>query len=378
MNQSTTKATHGTVASGKKIPVPAPIDATSEPLSVSFHNINKSYTTNGPLVLKNMNLDIAAGELLTVLGPSGCGKTTTLRILAGFENPNDGDVLVGGRSIATTPANKRNMGMVFQSYSLFPNLTVSENIEYGLRIRKRAKAASRKRSEDLLEMCGLPGYGNRRPDELSGGQQQRVALARALAIEPQVLLLDEPLSALDATVRSQLRDEIRRVQQTMGTTTMFVTHDQAEALVVADRVAVMNQGVVEQHSDPVELYSRPATPFIARFVGTINEFTVPRQWDASHTIPVELRPDQGDDVVFVRPEALDITEDASSEAIVTDHAYMGDRIRVSVHHPQARQGSWIIQIPARDASRVPVGCRVSLRLVDDIALRLPVSEVDTK
>lgn len=360
---------------GRKVPTPAPLDSSAEPLSVSFRKINKSYSANGPLVLKDMNLDISAGELLTVLGPSGCGKTTTLRLLAGFEAPDNGDILVDGNSVVRTPASKRNMGMVFQSYSLFPNLTVAENIEYGLRIRKRDKAKSRKRSEELLEMCGLPDYGERRPDQLSGGQQQRVALARALAIEPQVLLLDEPLSALDATVRSQLRDEIRRVQQTMGTTTMFITHDQAEALVIADRVAVLKNGIVEQHSDPVELYSRPQTPFVARFVGTINEFSVPSTWQPSQPIPLSINHEKADDVVFVRPEALALTTDAKSDAIVSDHAYMGDHIRVSVIHPSARKGNWVIQIPARDASLVPVGSRVGLQLIDDIALRLPSNEV---
>ncbi|WP_448859979.1 ABC transporter ATP-binding protein [Corynebacterium propinquum] len=353
----------------------ASFSTSTEPLSVSFRGINKSYTPGGPLVLRDLDLDIEADELLTVLGPSGCGKTTTLRILAGFENPNSGDVLVGGNSIVSTPASKRNMGMVFQSYSLFPNLSVAENIEYGLRIRKRNKAASRKRCEELLEMCGLPDYGDRRPEQLSGGQQQRVALARALAIEPQVLLLDEPLSALDATVRAQLRDEIRNVQQTMGTTTMFITHDQAEALVMADRVAVLNGGVVEQHAAPKQLYSRPETPFVARFVGSINEFSVPASWQPADNIPVNLPQAHADDVVFVRPEALRLAADENSAARVTNHAYLGDHIRVTVEHDNARTGSWTVQVASREAAEVPVGSRVSVSLIDDIALRLPASEV---
>ena len=373
MTTPTTKA--NAKNADNRVHSPAPIAPKSEPLSVSFQGINKSYTATGPLVLKDMNLDIKAGELLTVLGPSGCGKTTTLRILAGFEAPNSGDVLVGGQSIVRTPANRRNMGMVFQSYSLFPNLTVAENIEYGLRIRKMDKAASHRRSAELLEVCGLPGFGDRYPDQLSGGQQQRVALARALAIEPQVLLLDEPLSALDATVRSQLRDEIRRVQQTMGTTTLFITHDQAEALVIADRVAVMNGGIVEQHAAPVELYSRPTSPFVARFVGTINEFAVPKAWTSADDLPLSMDPKKGDDIVFIRPEALQLTADEKSDAIVTDHAYMGDHIRVSVKHPYARGGNWTVQIPSRAASETPVGARVTLGLIDDVALRLPASEV---
>ena len=358
----------------RKIHEPVPLNSSTEPLSVSFSNVSKTFSGSDSSVLQDMSLEIAAGELLTVLGPSGCGKTTTLRLLAGFETPDSGDILVGGNSVLGVPANKRGMGMVFQAYSLFPNLTVADNIEYGLRIRKVDKAASRRRSAELLEICGLPGFGERMPHQLSGGQQQRVALARALAIEPQVLLLDEPLSALDATVRSQLRDEIRRIQQTMGTTTLFVTHDQTEALVIADRVAVMNGGVVEQHASPVDLYSRPATKFVARFVGTINEFVVGNDWAPPANLPIEFDPSPSDDVIFVRPEALKLEVDAHSNAIVSSHAYMGDHIRVSVEHPNARGGRWIVQVPVREASAVPVGSRVAPRLIDEIALRLPYTE----
>ena len=343
-------------------------------VSVSFSHVSKSYG-DGLRVLTDLDFTIDPGELLTVLGPSGCGKTTTLRLLAGFEQPDSGDVAVGGKSILRTPAEKRNMGIVFQGLSLFPNLTVGGNIDYGQRIRRRPAAARRKRTEELLEMCGLPGYAERYPHELSGGQQQRVALARALAIEPRVLLLDEPLSALDASVRRNLRDEIRRVQKTAGTTTMFITHDQSEALVIADKVAVLNSGVVEQHAVPEEVYSSPATPFVARFVGTINEFVVPRSWRGGSEIPLEAHDGPGEelDAVFVRPEFLHIVEDSESRAVVSGSRYLGDRTMVSVSHPGAPR-DWWVSLQVAEAARLPVGTPVSVRFDGDVALRVAASE----
>jgi putative spermidine/putrescine transport system ATP-binding protein len=222
------------------------------------------------LALDRLDLDIAGGEFLALLGPSGCGKTTALRAIAGFDRPDEGRVLLGGRDITGTPASKRDMGMVFQAYSLFPNLTVAENVAFGLRVRRRAKAERTGRAAELLDLVGLADRGGRYPHQLSGGQQQRVALARALAVAPQVLLLDEPLSALDAQVRVQLREEIRRIQLELGITTVFVTHDQAEALSVADRVGVLRAGRLEQVASPDELYERPATAFVAGFVGVSN------------------------------------------------------------------------------------------------------------
>ncbi len=205
-----------------------------------------------------------------LLGPSGCGKTTALRILAGLDQPTSGSVEVGGKDLTRVPANKRDMGMVFQAYSLFPHMTVLDNVAFGLKLRGKDGGSRRKVAQDKLELVGLAEHGNRYASQLSGGQQQRVALARALAIEPSVLLLDEPLSALDAKVRAQLRDEIRRVQLEVGTTTLFVTHDQEEALAVADRVGVMNAGRLEQIAPPAELYAQPASRFVAEFVGLSN------------------------------------------------------------------------------------------------------------
>ena len=207
---------------------------------------------------------------MSFLGPSGCGKTTTLRMIAGFEKPTAGTITVDGADITHKPPNQRNVGMVFQSYALFPNMTVADNIGFGLKVRKRPKAEIRKRVDELLGLINLPGRGDRYPYQLSGGQQQRVALARALAIEPQVLLLDEPLSALDAKIRIVLRKEIRAIQRQLGITTVYVTHDQEEALSLSDRVVVMSEGRIEQIGTPFEIYNFPSTPFVASFVGTLN------------------------------------------------------------------------------------------------------------
>jgi putative spermidine/putrescine transport system ATP-binding protein len=227
-------------------------------------------TFGSVVALDNLDLDVHSGEFVSLLGPSGCGKTTALRIVAGFEWPDAGEVLVNGRDVLGQPANKRNMGMVFQAYSLFPNMTAQHNVEFGLRVRKESHETRAKRARELLELVGLGTAMDRYPRQLSGGQQQRVALARSLAIEPSVLLLDEPLSALDAKVRVQLREEVRRVQLELGITTLYVTHDQEEALSISDRVAVMSDGRVEQFGTPAQIYNGPRTAFVANFVGTMN------------------------------------------------------------------------------------------------------------
>src|SRR5207302_10954741 len=220
--------------------------------------------------LDGIEIALGEGEFLSLLGPSGCGKTTALRLVAGFDRPDDGRIVVDGRDVTSVAPNKRDMGMVFQAYSLFPNMTAKQNVAFGLRIRGRNRAGREGRVTDLLELVGLGHAVDRYPHQLSGGMQQRVALARALAIEPRVLLLDEPLSALDAKVRVQLREEIRRIQLELGITTLYVTHDQEEALSVSDHVAVMYGGRIEQMGSPAEMYSAPATPFVAEFIGTMN------------------------------------------------------------------------------------------------------------
>jgi putative spermidine/putrescine transport system ATP-binding protein len=237
--------------------------------NLTFDNIRKTFGDN--VALHGLDLEVRQGELISLLGPSGCGKTTALRIAAGFERADHGSIVVGDTDISSMPPHKRNMGMVFQSYSLFPNLDVSANIEYGLRTRKMPRSDSRARVVEMIELVQLERHANKYPHQLSGGQQQRVALARALAIKPSVLLLDEPLSALDAKVRASLRDEIRRIQTELGITTMFVTHDQEEALAISDRIAVMSQGNIEQLGTPAEIYRHPSTAFVARFIGSMNE-----------------------------------------------------------------------------------------------------------
>ncbi len=237
--------------------------------ALSFNAVRKTFGTT--VALERLDLAIEPGELISLLGPSGCGKTTALRIAAGFERPDSGSVRLHETEITHMPAHRRNMGMVFQSYSLFPNLNVALNVDFGLRTRKMPASDRKQRVAEMLELVQLGAMADRYPHQLSGGQQQRVALARALAIRPEVLLLDEPLSALDAKVRLSLRDEIRRIQTELGITTLLVTHDQEEALGIADRVGVMSNGRLEQIAAPAEVYSRPASAFVARFVGSMNE-----------------------------------------------------------------------------------------------------------
>ncbi|HUM18206.1 MAG TPA: putative 2-aminoethylphosphonate ABC transporter ATP-binding protein [Candidatus Nitrosotalea sp.] len=240
----------------------------SRPAAVALEGIAKKF---GQFVaLNGVSLSVAAGEFVCFLGPSGCGKTTLLRIIAGLERQNAGVVRMSGRDVSTLPPSQRNYGIVFQSYALFPNLTVARNVAYGLETRRVARAEIQRRVDELLALVGLQAHRHKYPAQLSGGEQQRIALARALAPSPALLLLDEPLSALDARVRQSLRHEVRALQRRLGVTTIMVTHDQEEALAMADRIVVMNHGVVEQVGAPVEVYTRPRSPFVARFVGQMN------------------------------------------------------------------------------------------------------------
>jgi iron(III) transport system ATP-binding protein len=236
--------------------------------SVRFENVTKSF---GPVVaLKPLSLDIAPGTLVTLLGPSGCGKTTTLRLIAGLESASEGRILIGGEDVTQLSATYRKVSMVFQSYALFPHMTVLENVGYGLMVNGVRKAEVRARAEAGLETVGLKGFGARLPSELSGGQQQRVAVARAIVLEPEVLLLDEPLSNLDAKLRRHVREEIREIQQRLGLTAVYVTHDQEEAMAVSDRIIVMKNAEIAQEGTPQDLYERPASAFIADFIGDAN------------------------------------------------------------------------------------------------------------
>ncbi|MET9881991.1 ABC transporter ATP-binding protein [Streptomyces sp. NPDC006430] len=341
--------------------------ATPTGARVEFRGLRRAFGST--VALDGLDLTIEPGELVALLGPSGCGKTTALRVVAGFEQPDSGEVLVDGEDITRVPANRRDAGMVFQSYSLFPNLNARDNVAFGLRVRKVGAAQRRERAAELLDLVGLPDHGDRYPHQMSGGQQQRVALARALALRPRVLLLDEPLSALDAKVRASLRDEIRRLQLSLGITTVFVTHDQEEALSMADRVAVLNAGRLEQCAPPAELYERPATPFVAEFVGTMNRLPG-RLTDsglvevAGTRLPVDGSvPEATREVeVLVRPENVTATADPEGTATVVSASFFGAVTRLHLDLPDGT--SVKADLSSRDAGELAPGARAAVGLAE--------------
>lgn len=306
--------------------------SSAQGVAVELESITKKY--GDQLALNALSLSVEPGEFVALLGPSGCGKTTALRSIAGLETIDSGTISINGEDVTDQPTNKRDMGMVFQSYSLFPHLTAGENVGFGLRMRKVAATERRKKATDALSMVGLDGYFDRYAHELSGGQQQRVALARALVTEPRVLLLDEPLSALDAKVRVQLREEIRRIQTQLGITTFFVTHDQEEALAVADRVAVMQAGNIEQIGTPEDLYRHPQSPFVAEFIGLSNRLegvvTAGEVRVLEHTLPL-LDADTADGPVRVllRPEDVELASSGMPGTVVSS-SFLGSLRRTNV------------------------------------------------
>jgi putative spermidine/putrescine transport system ATP-binding protein len=341
---------------------------------MAYLELNELTRSFGPVVaLSGITVSLDQGEFLSLLGPSGCGKTTALRLVAGFDRPDSGSIVIDGKDVTRVAPNRRDMGMVFQAYSLFPNMTAEQNVEFGLRIRKNRRLARRKRVAELLELVGLGHAVKRYPHQLSGGMQQRVALARALAIEPRVLLLDEPLSALDAKVRVQLREEIRRIQTQLGITTLYVTHDQEEALSISDHVAVMWSGRIEQMGTPTEMYSAPATPFVAEFIGTMNRLEAAivdgGSGEIDHagtrlTVDAARGRTNGERVlVLVRPELLELEpspngggggENTLVGEVIT-HTFLGSVTRLKI---LGQQTEYIADIPTARVDSLPIGLRV--------------------
>jgi putative spermidine/putrescine transport system ATP-binding protein len=319
---------------------------------VTLSGVQKVFP-GGVAAVADFNLDVARGEFVSFLGPSGCGKTTTLRMIAGFERPTAGTITVDGKDITDKPPNQRNVGMVFQSYALFPNMTVKGNIGFGLKVRKRPKSEIDRRVTELLELIHLQDRGERYPWQLSGGQQQRIALARALAIEPQVLLLDEPLSALDAKIRIVLRKEIRAIQRKLGITTVYVTHDQEEALSLSDRVVVMSEGRIEQIGTPSEIYNFPTTAFVASFVGTLNlvnahvidssagRLSIDGQEIRASKVKTDTSPD-GRVTLALRPEGISLGEGDEGanhlRGTMEDINFLGSIVRIRVRLGEGDDG----------------------------------------
>jgi iron(III) transport system ATP-binding protein len=332
--------------------------------------------------VRDVDLEVSPGELLTLLGPSGCGKTTTLRMIAGFQEPSSGQILIGDRDVTRIPANKRDIGFVFQSYALFPHLTVLDNVAYGLRMRRASADAIRTATTDVLALVGLAGLERRFPGELSGGQQQRVALARAIVIRPRVLLFDEPLSNLDAKLRVEMRTEIQRLQHTLGITTVYVTHDQEEAMAISDRIAVMKDGRIAQLASAEELYRRPASSFVAGFLGRANLLPATVRECGEGTVTLDVAgatlavasttayPPGTTLNVMIRPERISIGgPGAALSGEIVSRIYLGEKVEYAV-----RVGGALLQVVRVDppeGETLKPGERVSLVLPQDGVQLLP-------
>ena len=344
--------------------------------AIELAGVSKEFRTGGDIVaaVRSIDLRIAEGEFFSLLGPSGCGKTTTMRMIAGFEEPTAGTIWLHGRDVIGTPPNKRDVNMVFQSYALFPHMNVFENVAFGLRRRNVAKAEISRKVDEMLEIVNLGGRGHRRPRELSGGQQQRVALARALVNHPRALLLDEPLGALDLKLRQAMQVELKRIQRDVGITFVYVTHDQNEALTMSDRIAVMNDGLIEQLASPREIYEHPASRFVAGFIGTSNlltgaaseitgqEAVMAVSQDERIVVPVrELRVSEGDQLeLTVRPEKIEISaarpadRSCTLRGTVTEVVYLGTSTNFAV---STTTGADIVVFQQNSASAGQVAAR---------------------
>jgi putative spermidine/putrescine transport system ATP-binding protein len=360
---------------------------TQQDIAVRLEGIVKRF--GDTVALQDVQLPIRRGELMTLLGPSGCGKTTLLNLVAGFLVPDSGDIAIDGERVTDIPPHKREIGMMFQSYALFPHMDVAANVGYGLRMRRLPRAEIARRVADALALVKRTGLEDRRPRQLSGGQQQRVALARALIVRPKVLLLDEPFSALDKSLRASMQVEIKEIQRKLGVTTIFVTHDQSEALSLSDRIAVMSEGRIRQCATPDEVYRRPADRFVASFVGDVNvlharldrveggssiialgaaRIAVPSATLGALVVgaPVDL---------FVRPEQLrvaDAGEPVATQGIVAAHVYQGGHVDLYVDAPEVVSGRLLMRLAGSDAmARWPVGARLGVVISDADAVAFP-------
>jgi iron(III) transport system ATP-binding protein len=357
---------------------------------LTLEDITKVFPSKGNVgevvAVENVDLVIQKGELVTLLGPSGCGKTTTLRMIAGFEFPTSGKITLDGQEINSLPPHKREMSMVFQSYALFPHLTVFENVAYGLNVQRLSRKTIAERVGRVLDLVHLEGYGDRAPGQLSGGQQQRVALARALVMEPKVLLMDEPLSNLDAKLREEMRTEIRRIQKELNITSIYVTHDQIEAMTLSDRIVVMNQGLIEQIGSPVEVYRYPNSRFVANFIGRANfiDAVVLAQNHATLTVKslgksvtlsnIKREFREGEEVtLIVRPEMIQIKKTGGIyPGIVQRATYLGDVIEYAVDV----DGMPVLgtETDPRVTELFPEGEQVTLSFAEDCIQVLPARQ----
>ena len=339
-------------------------------VAIEVDNVVKRYGDH--TVINGMSLTIRPGEFFTLLGPSGCGKTTLLRMIIGFNSIEGGEIRVDGQVINNIPTNRRNMGMVFQNYAVFPHMNVRDNVAYGLKTRKVPREERRKRADEMLDMVKISQYADRMPAQLSGGQQQRVALARAIVIQPDVLLMDEPLSNLDAKLRVEMRNVIKRIQHQVGITTVYVTHDQEEALAVSDRIAVMHDGVVQQIDSPKRVYQRPANEFVAGFIGLTNFLKADQRggvldFGCGYSVPVStMRPDAPAEVdVAARPEEILIRPagEPGIPAEVRSSVFLG----TSTHYFLDNGGESEIEVimPSDFSEIIPDGTKVSLQVVPE-------------